>query len=1153
MKHYSDGRQHDGSRARVTKKSVAGLYISKQPKSHESTKLPQLSKTKRTVLQDKHETSNLGDKKAFQIHKQKQDAPAERRPNVSIVVEATEQSHAEILANEALKRKRVEQNLDQLIRSIKPTFCRDQSIKPPDQPNKEERNVSNTGTTEQQDSHNASSTIQRHSSFFSMRFDKPGDENDRNLVVEETDYRPPASPSGKEPVLRFNAETEFVDLPFSKDKIRVPPKKIIQLKHLPTDPLAKHRKEKRVFAVGFKLPVKTDSAETLEDSQQIHQAALMRLCEAYTKNLGPEYLRTLMKESVQSIDQSDDEDATPVEWKNGATFVEDATERIWNWDKSLINSKLLLDSQGRSIFTKDLVKGPFRDSPDIFQGSLGPNDCDIKSDLAALLCMDSDSSTDIEFDETDFVKGHTSDSIVRLNGQKPSKTHTRKPEMGNSGLPSTGSMVSAMDSALEVQQEENEKAGENAKPGDVPADASDEPQAAPPAPSGMEADAKMKTTLQAAANSAEPTSTSITSISLTATTSGERRVVRSASAVSGGSILRRRRKGTDTAAATTANKKKKPRFAKRQRQERRARDPIEVPIDVPVEKLQTGLENVAIDWCKIIMASNAPNPMRWFDAMGAMEHQEADAVSLNSEGQGRQREAYGLGKRFVCVAGGLEGLDMMLKHTAEPDQPKAEVLLDCMVKNYKLQMPLAVGDPVRLRELYENTILKNPILYKMVLRRRNILPDDLQAFVARIIETTESSDAVLAALYPSKSNTDLILNAAKEMFASGYLAGGPPCPKGKLDAPKKATKKKADSDEASEGSSEKSSSATEPSTQSSEQPGGPGESSRIESYGSDVNYEKAFGISLRNPSRDILQEVAYHIPEFAYYVRPLFETRWVKIATDKGIEELLPELCTLRNMRQRRLELMKVGFWFTEKEEKEEALKVRQLSRALVTRLCDLLRGPLAALSGSGVWMGLLACLHGIMFWPPIGDFLICKLKTWIPALLLTLYSEYPTVREDGCCVLSFLVCCYHMFSRLQKFCRYLLISNITFALLDAMERYRDTYACFHGTLGYLLHSVPCSAVVDCLLAWVPDIINQPSSALANDWPLFIYYIARHWPDFTMNWNLLYERQVLNLLERGLRQPASKHNARLAIGYFVRRKRLLSTVATCWREGKKDL
>ena len=528
-----------------------------------------------------------------------------------------------------------------------------------------------------------------------------------------------------------------------------------------------------------------------------------------------------------------------------------------------------------------------------------------------------------------------------------------------------------------------------------------------------------------------------------------------------------------------------------------------------------------------------------------MENYEIDKMSVTSDAQIRSRKAFGLGRRFITVAGGLEGLYSVLKHTIEPDQPKAEVLLDCMVKNFKLQMPLAVGDAVRLRELYENVIVKYPMLYKMVLRRRDILPEDLQDFVAKIIERTESSDAMLAALYPSKSNSELIVAAAKEMFASGYLSGGPPCP-ASHSSTVKCIKKPESVSEEEDRNQDCTKQSVEPPTE--EQ----GPSAGFVAYGSEVNYEKAFHISLRNPSRDILQEVAYHLPEFAFHTRPLFETKWIEIGHDRSCETLLPQLCELRDMRHKRLEMLKLGLTFTEKEERDEAIRVRQLSYDLIERLCHLLTNA-DVNSSCGVWMGLLACCHGITYWPPIGDCLVNRLSNWLPALLITLQSAYATVREEGCCVIAFLACCYPLFCRLQVVCRNLLVSNMTFALLDAMERYPDSYACFHGTLAYILHSVPCNAVLDCILTWVPDIIDRESeSPFAKDWPLFIYYVARHWPTFAINWNLLYDRQVVKLLERGMTRSISKHSARLALGYFVRRRGLLSSMFTVWREDDRE-
>lgn len=41
------------------------------------------------------------------------------------------------------------------------------------------------------------------------------------------------------------------------------------------------------------------------------------------------------------------------------------------------------------------------------------------------------------------------------------------------------------------------------------------------------------------------------------------------------------------------------RFGRRKRGEKRQKDPIEIPIDFPVENIQCGFENYAVDWCKV--------------------------------------------------------------------------------------------------------------------------------------------------------------------------------------------------------------------------------------------------------------------------------------------------------------------------------------------------------------------------------------------------------------------------------------------------------------------------------------------------------------------------------------------------------------------------
>ncbi|VDN45822.1 unnamed protein product [Dibothriocephalus latus] len=163
------------------------------------------------------------------------------------------------------------------------------------------------------------------------------------------------------------------------------------------------------------------------------------------------------------------------------------------------------------------------------------------------------------------------------------------------------------------------------------------------------------------------------------------------------------------------------------------------------------------------------------------------------------------------------------------------------------------------------------------------------------------------------------------------------------------------------------------------------------------------------------------------------------------------------------------------------------------------------------------------MFWPLIGDLLVCKLNYWLPPLLLTLNNRYASVREEGCCVLAYLVCSYPFFSRLHQYSRRLLICNLTFALFDAMDCHLETY-----------------------------IADRKDSLVARDWPLYVYYVAKYWPDFAMEWNLLYQRQVLALLQTGLERKIARRNAKAAILYLVRRTKRICPLLTAWRTKDDD-
>lgn len=199
--------------------------------------------------------------------------------------------------------------------------------------------------------------------------------------------------------------SKFVTLPVSKRTIRIPIKKIIPIKRYPEDPLYKLRKEKRLFSLGFKPKERHGSICTEEDNVMMHPVGLARLFEAYTKNMGRDWLFAMTKGSIMEAVDSDDEQIPP-HWSWMEPIVDDPTQRFWNWDKSLVNSKSNRGSPAR-LLNKNIMGDLYMDdSIDNYRGSLGPNDFDAKSDLAALMIEDTDSSTDIEFDENDFVRGN---------------------------------------------------------------------------------------------------------------------------------------------------------------------------------------------------------------------------------------------------------------------------------------------------------------------------------------------------------------------------------------------------------------------------------------------------------------------------------------------------------------------------------------------------------------------------------------------------------------------------------------------------------------------------------------------------------------------------------------------------------------------------
>ncbi|BHF83052.1 hypothetical protein SprV_0802619300 [Sparganum proliferum] len=189
----------------------------------------------------------------------------------------------------------------------------------------------------------------------------------------------------------YKPSKKWVRLPISLSEVRVPGRSILPLKKLPQDPLAKFINEQTTFSMGFWSKIRQDSACTADDASLIHQAALFRLCEAFTENMGRDYLKAMARESVQPISSSDDEKTY---WHEDSKLVHDDNERIWNWDSSLPTSRRLRDEKVPKEPERSEVCSLVRDS------------MDMKSDFSSLFMIGSDASTDVEYDEYDFVKAN---------------------------------------------------------------------------------------------------------------------------------------------------------------------------------------------------------------------------------------------------------------------------------------------------------------------------------------------------------------------------------------------------------------------------------------------------------------------------------------------------------------------------------------------------------------------------------------------------------------------------------------------------------------------------------------------------------------------------------------------------------------------------
>ncbi|KAG5449576.1 hypothetical protein CSKR_101566 [Clonorchis sinensis] len=572
---------------------------------------------------------------------------------------------------------------------------------------------------------------------------------------------------------------------------------------------------------------------------------------------------------------------------------------------------------------------------------------------------------------------------------------------------------------------------------------------------------------------------------------------------------------------------------------------------------------------EFMIASADPNPMAWFDVLDDKLHRSTLRATIR-EKLIAQFRLKGLSKLFMRFPSGMLGLQRELEKGWDI-RPKPELLMKCVVKHHVLKMPITVQNAELVEKIYMNSIVRHPVLYKLIMRRREILPQELQHFINRIMEMTETSDRMMATITNSTTKLSAVTTAAKEMDASGYMTGGPRVSKSaareRVSSSSQATSRKSQKQEIRREQGSLNDEKDTIASQSREEKAAPKMSKKdagyCAQYGKEIDFDKGFYTTLRNPCANILEEVALHLPEFAWHIRPLFEHLWTTLE-----DELFERLIDKQMIIQQELEETSSA---VSREEDEKIVVTRELLEAngLIPSRQDLLEWPetyelcvqlfkripvysnvcRVPKPGDGVLHDLLICLHMSLYYNKLGILLVKELDTWIPYLLNGLESTFSSVREETCGVLAYLVCAYRLMSKLHATSKNLLVANITLSVLSAIGKYPESYAFYHGLLGYMLHSLPCLSTLDCFLLWLPVVDNDPNNLFSRDWPLFVYYVLRHWPRSPFYLDTLYQKKLLKSLEASFLIKHSRRAARLALSYLVRTCKIRSSLLTCWPEG----
>lgn len=579
---------------------------------------------------------------------------------------------------------------------------------------------------------------------------------------------------------------------------------------------------------------------------------------------------------------------------------------------------------------------------------------------------------------------------------------------------------------------------------------------------------------------------------------------------------------------------------------------------------------------ELFSAAMDPNPMAWFDLLDE-RLSTCTYRSTVREKLMAQFRLKGLAKRFIPIPNGMLGLQRELEKGWD-FRPKAELLMKCVVKHHVLKMPMPVANSTLVEKIYMNSIVRHPGLYKLILRRREILPQELQHFLNRIMEMTETSDRMMASITTSTTKLAAVANAAKEMDASGFMTGGPKIDHGRKESgsiyQRPSTKERLSHSSrrsAAEGSAKEElinfDVALSLINQAAKKDG-----AFCSLYSKETDFDKGFYTQLHNPCSNILEEVAFHLPEFAWHIRPLFEHLWATLEDDL-LEKVVQNKIASLLENEERVKSMTDSPDSNLSDTRDPMNCISRASleaKGLIPTRYDMLEWPetyetcvqmfkrvplyfsvsRSPTPGDGTLHELLICLHMSTYYNALGSLLVNELDSWIPYLLNGLESTYSSVREETCCVLAYLVCAYRLITKLHVTSKNLLVANITFGVLSAIGHYPDSYAFYHGLLGYMLHSVPCLSTLDCILMWLPSVEHNGNNLVARDWALFVYYVLRHWPRTPFYLDTMYQKKLIKPLETSFLTKHAKRPARLALSYLVRTCHVRSALLTCWPENE---